>query len=209
MTRIIFLAGALATAGFAQQWEFGGVAGGGFLNHVTATAATGTATAGFQNGPAFGAYVGFNSYKHVGGELHYAFLQSNLRLTSNGSEATFNGTSHAFHYDVTFHTSSTESKVQLFAAVGGGAKVFRSTGKEAAYQPLSQFGYFTKAQSVKPMATVAAGVKLRLSGRVFLRAEVRDYLTMFPKAVLTPPVGVKYGMLLHDIVPVVGIGMNM
>ena len=32
--------------------------------------------------------------------------------------------------------------------MGGGAKVFRSTGKEAAYQPLSQFGYFTKAQSV-------------------------------------------------------------
>jgi hypothetical protein len=210
MTRIILLAGALATAGFAQQWEFGGVAGGGFLNHVTATTPSGgTATAGFQNGAAFGAYVGYNSYKHIGGELHYAYLQSNLRLSSNGTEATFAGASHAFHYDVTFHTAKPESKAQLFAAVGGGAKVFRATGKEAAYQPLSNFGYFTRAQSVKAMGTVAVGAKVRLTNRVFLRAEVRDYVTMFPKQVLTPPTGVKYGSLLHDIVPMVGIGMNM
>jgi hypothetical protein len=210
MTRIILLAGALATAGFTQQWEFGGVAGGGFLNHVSVTSpAGGAATAGFQNGVAFGGYLGYNSYKHIGGELHYTYLQSNLRLASNGADATFAGASHAFHYDVTFHTAKSESKTEFFAAVGGGAKVFRATGKEAAYQPLSNFGYFTKAQSVKPMATVAVGAKLRLTGRVFLRAEVRDYLTMFPKEVLTPPAGVKYGFLLHDIVPVVGIGMNM
>ena len=117
--------------------------------------------------------------------------------------------SHAFHYDVTFHTAKSESKAEFFGALGGGAKMFKATGKEAAYQPLSKFGYFTKDQTVKPMATVAAGVKYRLTGRVFVRAEVRDYLTMFPKEVLTPPTGVKYGSLLHDIVPVVGIGMYM
>lgn len=209
MTRIILLAGALATAGFAQQWEFGGTAGGGFLNHVSAASPKSTATAGFQNGAAFGAYIGYNSYKHIGGEIHYAYMQSNLRLASNGSEATFDGASHAFHYDLTFHTSKSEAKTQLYAAVGGGAKIFRATGKESAYQPLSSFGYFTRGQQIKPMATVAAGVKFRLTNRVFLRAEVRDYLTMFPKDVLTPPAGVKYGTLLHDIVPMVGIGMNM
>ena len=209
MTRIIFLVTAAATASFAQQWEVGGLGGGSFLNHVGVTAPAGTATAGFQNGAAFGGYVGYNSYEHIGGEIHYGYMQSNLRLTSGGSEATFKGDAHVIHYDVVFHTAKQDSKVQLFAAVGGGAKFFRGTGKEAAYQNLSSYGYFTKAQSFKPMASVGAGVKVRLSGRVFLRTEFRDYITAFPKELITPPVGVKYGTLLHDLVPMVGIGINM
>jgi hypothetical protein len=52
----------------------------------------------------------------------------------------------SFHYDLIFKTTRTKGKVQLFAAVGGGMKVFRATGREAAYQPLSQFGYFTRTQ---------------------------------------------------------------
>src|SRR3954462_10570514 len=105
MTRIIFLLTAAATASFAQQWEVGGLGGGGFRNHVGVTAPAGTATAGFQNGAAFGGYVGFNSYKHIGGEIRYGYLQSNLRLSSGGSEATFKGSAQVAHYDVTFHTS--------------------------------------------------------------------------------------------------------
>lgn len=209
MTRIIFLATAAATASFAQQWEVGGLGGAGFLNHVGVTAPAGAATAGFQNSPAFGGYVGYNSYKHIGGELRYTYLPSNLRLTSGGKEATFKGDSHAMHYDVVFHTAKEGAKTQLFAAVGGGVKIFRGTGKEAAYQDLSRFGYFTKTQSFKPMASVAVGVKIRLSQRVFLRTEFRDYITAFPKEVITPPTGVKYGTLLHNLVPMIGIGINM
>jgi hypothetical protein len=44
--------------------------------------------------------------------------------------------------------------VQFFAAAGGGMRIFQGTGTEAAYQPLSQFGYFTKTRVVKPMASV-------------------------------------------------------
>ena len=69
MTRIILLATAAATASFAQKWEVGGLGGGSFLSHVGVTAPTGTGTAGFQNGAAFGAYLGYNTYKHIGGEL--------------------------------------------------------------------------------------------------------------------------------------------
>ena len=43
MTRIIFLVTAAATASFAQKWEFGGLAGGSFLNHVGVTAPAGAA----------------------------------------------------------------------------------------------------------------------------------------------------------------------
>ncbi len=209
MTRIIFLVTAAAAASYAQQWEFGGMGGGTFLNNVGVTAPTGGATAGFANGAAFGGWVGYNSYKHIGGELHYNYLQSNLKLTGAGTSAQFNGVSHAIHYDVIFHTAQRGAKAQFYVAVGGGVKVFRGTGTESAYQPLYQYGYFTKTQEFKPMGTIAAGVKVRLAPHVFLRTEIRDYITAFPTAIIAPPPGVKYGTLLNDVVPMAGVGFDM
>src|SRR5215471_4626553 len=206
--RLVLLGAALGTLGFAQHWEFGGAAGGAFMNSVNVGGTAGSATAGFQNGAALGGYVGYDSYKHIGGELRYSYLPSDLKLSSNGSTATFSGASHVVNYDVIFHTRS-NNKVQLFAAVGGGMKVFRGTGAEAAYQPLSQFGYFTKTQVVKPMGDFGAGVKIALSRKVYLRTEFRDYITAFPKEIITPAPGTKYGSLLHDFVPMVGLGFEM
>jgi hypothetical protein len=202
------MAAGLSVVSFAQQWEFGGVAGGGFLNTVNATNSIGAATAGFNSGAAFGGYVGNNLYKHIGGELRYTYLQSDLKLSSGGQTASFSGQSHVIHYDLILHTRN-NNKVQLFAAAGGGMKIFRGTGTESAYQPLSQFGYFTKTQVLKPMASVGAGVKFAISRKVYLRTEFRDYITAFPKEVLTPPTGTKYGTLLHDFVPMVGLGFEM
>ena len=209
LLRSILVLTAGAAASFAQQWEFGGAAGAGFLNSVPVSGGIGSATAGFQTGAAFGGYVGYSQYKHIGGELRYAYLESNLSLKSGGSQATFSGMSHVVHYDLILKTTRNAGKVQLFAAVGGGMKVFRGTGKEAAYQPLSQLGYFTKTQTMKPMASVGGGVKFALTKKVFLRTEFRDYITAFPKEIITPPAGVKYGTLLHDLVPMVGIGVVM
>ena len=61
----------------------------------------------------------------------------------------------------------------------------------------------------EPMGDFGAGVKFALSRKVYLRTEFRDYITAFPKEVLTPPAGTKYGTLLHDFVPMVGIGVEM
>ena len=205
---ILILAAAGATC-FGQQWEFGGTAGGGFLNTVGVNSGAGSATAGFQSGAAFGGYVGFSQYKHIGGEIHYGYLQSNLSLKSGGSQATFSGHSQVVHYDLILKTTRNNGKVQLFAALGGGMKVFNGTGKPAAYQPLSQFGYFTQTQSIKPMASVGAGVKFALTKKVFLRTEVRDYITAFPTEIIAPAPGTKYGTLLHDFVPMVGLGFEM
>jgi hypothetical protein len=55
------------------------------------------------------------------------------------------------------------------------------------------------------MASVGGGVRFAISRHVVLRAEVRDFITAFPTAVLTPPAGVKYSKLLHDIVPMAGL----
>ena len=207
--RSILVLTVAAAASFAQQWEFGGSAGGGFLNTVPVSAGAGSATAGFKSGAAFGGFVGYNQSQHIGGELRYGFLQSNLSLKSGGSEASFSGVSHVVHYDLIFKTMRHKNKIQLFAAVGGGLKVFRGTGKEAAYQPLSQYGYFTRTQELKPMASVGGGVKFALTRNLFLRTEFRDYITAFPKDVIAAPAGVKYGSLLHDFVPMVSIVYEM
>ena len=201
---ILLLAAAAATCG-AQQWEVGGLGGGGFLSNVAVAGPIGSATAGFQTGAAFGAFLGHNTYSHIGGELRYAYLQSNLQLSSSGSSVSFTGMAHVVHYDLILRTTRKNSPVQLFAAIGGGLKVFRGTGKEAAYQPLSQFGYFTKTQALKPMASVGAGVKFYITRNVCLRTEFRDYITAFPKELIAPAPGAKFGSILHDFVPMAGL----
>ena len=200
-----FLFVTAAGLGWAQQWEFGGVGGAGFLSNVSITSTVGAATTGFKTGAAVGAFLGHNSYTHIGGEFRYAFLQSNMHIQSGGSEATFSGQAHVLHYDVIFHTNRHGSKREFFVAVGGGMKVFRGTGQEAAYQPLSQYGYFTKTQVLKPMASVGAGMKYSLTPNLVLRTEFRDYITAFPTDLIAPAPGAKFGSILQDIVPMVGL----
>ena len=196
---------AAAVSCFAQHWEIGASAGAAFLPGSPVTSAAGSATAGFQTGITFGAFLGQNLYRHLSGEVHYGFQRSNMKLQSGGTTATFSGVSHTVHYDVILHTGGKESRTQYFAVVGGGLRLFRGTGKESAYQPLSQFGYFTHTQAVKPMASVGGGLKFSLTPHVYLRTEVRDYITAFPTEVLTPAPGAKFGRLLHDFVPTIGI----
>ena len=196
---------AAAAVCFGQGWEIGGSAGASFLPQKSVTSSYGAANAGFQTGIAVGGFIGQNLYTNWSGEIHYGFMQSNLRLASGGQVATFSGQSHVLHYDIVFHTNRKDSKTQLFAVMGGGMKIFRGTGQEAAYQPLSQFAYFTKTQVVKPMATVGGGVKMRMKPHVYLRAEVRNYITMFPKDLIAPAPGSSFGGLLHNIVPSIGI----
>lgn len=194
-----------AGAAFGQQWEFGGVGGGGFLSNVSASSPVGSATAGFQPGGAVGAFFGQNLYSHLTGEIRYEYLQNNLQLSSGGQTAHFSGAAHAIHYDLLYHTNKKNSPAQFFVAAGGGMKIFQGTGTEAAFQPLSQFGYFTKTRAMKPMASVGGGMTFALAHRMFLRTEFRDFITAFPTEIITPAPNVKYGKLLHDFVPMVGI----
>lgn len=190
----------------AQQYEIGGAAGGGFARGGSVTAAAGTATAGFQSGPAFGFVLGHRMYRLMSGEVRYGFLKHDLKLESGGQSPTFGAQAHAVHYDILFHPGEFgKGDVQPFVAAGGGMKVYRGTGKEAAYQPLSNFAYLTKTQDVRPMLSVGGGVKVKLGPRMWLRTEFRDYVTPFPKKVITPARGAKISGWVHDIVPMVGI----
>ena len=194
-----------AAGAFAQQWEIGGNVGGSFLPGVSVTGPQGSATAGFQTGIAAGVFVGQNLYRHLERRDPLQLHAERSEAGERRHDARPSRAIHAVYYDVLLHTSRRESRAQVFAAVGGGMKIFRGTGKEAAFQPLSQFAYFTKTQAVKPMLSVGGGVKFKLSPHMSLRAEVRDFLTPFPKQVITPAPGAKIGRLLHDFVPMVGI----
>jgi Outer membrane protein beta-barrel domain len=194
-----------ATACFGQQWEFGGSAGGSFLPMLPVSSPAGSASAGFQPGFAAGAFVGQRYNEHISGEVRYTFFDNAMKLSSGSQNVTFSSNAHAIYYDLLLTTRQHESRAQFFAAIGGGMKIFRGTGAEQAYQPLYQFAFLTKTQKVEPMASIGGGVKFRLTPHLAMRAEIRDFLTPFPKALITPAPGAKIGSFLNDFVPMVSI----
>ena len=200
----LFLA-ALAASCFGQQWEFGGMGGAGFLSNVNVSSPSGSATAGFQTGGAVGAFVGQNLYAHWSGELRYAYLQNDLHIRSGGANATFSGNAQVLHYDVLYHTNRKGSHMQAFVAAGGGLKIFRGTGAEQAYQANYQFGYMTRTQQLKPMADIGVGLRFEIRPNLFLRTEIRDFITGFPDQIIAPAPNAKFGSILNDVVPMVGI----
>jgi outer membrane protein W len=198
----------LAGLGHAQEWEIGGIAGAGFMNGLNITTAAASATTGFKTGGAFGAYAGSNLYPHLSGEIRYTYQMSDLKLSSGGTEATFNGISHAVTYELLYHPAPKRSKVQPFVGGGGGIKLFRGTGKESAYQPLSNFAYLTKTQDIRPLITAGGGVKYRISEHLIFRAEIRDFITPFPNKVITPAPGAKVSGWINDFVPMFGLAFT-
>src|SRR5512133_136269 len=104
-----------AAGAFAQQWEIGGNVGGSFLPGVTVSGPMGSATTGFQTGVTAGAWIGQSISRHIGGEVRYNFMQSNLKLSSGATSTTFSGNSHAIHYDLLIRSSRRESRAQVFA----------------------------------------------------------------------------------------------
>jgi hypothetical protein len=132
---------------------------------------------------------------------------SDLRVSSGGQSAAFKGLAHSMHYDILFHTGRARSRVQPFAAAGGGLRVFRGAGTESAYQPLSGFALLTKTSQWVPMATFGGGIKYAIRPRVLLSVEVRDYFSRFPTRVIAPAPGSHLAGWLHDVVPMVGISV--
>lgn len=206
--RIVWLVAVLACAhaGFAQNWEGGGAAGAGFSPNLTVTNPLGKASTGFASMAAFGGWLGQSLHDSFGGEVRYTFRPSGLRISSGGSQAKFQGFSHMVHYDVLFYTKPPGPHVRPFLAAGAGMRVFHGTGTEAPYQPLQEFALLTRTREWKPLVTAGVGIRAELGPRMFLRVEIRDYITPFPQEVIAPAKGSKISGWLHDIVPLAGIG---
>jgi hypothetical protein len=202
---VLFLTWATA---FAQEWELGAHGGFGFSRNPEVTNASGTGTAGLKQGPAVGVLAGNNMYERVSGEFHYVYRSSSLKATGGGQEAGFGGESHIVHYDLLYHTADRDARIRPFIAGGVGARYYRGTGIEAAFQPAAKFALLTKTQEFKPLISIGGGVKVAVSDSTYLRFEVRDYVTPFPKEVIAPAPGAKLKGWLHDFVPMVGFGVR-
>ena len=208
LVQTVVLAAVIAAPGMlAQRWEVGAGAGGGFYTSQDINSPNGTASAKIETNIAGSAWVTNNGHNKWGGELRYDYGRGDYQLSQGSTKASFAGETHGIHYDVLRYFAPSESPVRPFVAVGGGIKVYRGTGTEVVFQPLSKIALLTKEQDLVAMVSVGGGIKFRLSPHVTLRAEVHDYLSPFPKKVVTPNVGAKVGGWgwLQDIVPMIGI----
>lgn len=204
-TRVILFLVALSALR-AQQFEIGVLGGGAFLNGISVNGPAAPVTAGFSQGPAAGVVFGHNRYSRWSGEIRYLFEQRDPRLVSGSTTAYFSGQAHVLHYNMLLHTRPRKSRVQPYATVGAGVKIFRGTGAETAYRPLMEYAYLTRTLEAKPMLTVGGGVKLRFHERFVARFDLQNQITRFPQKIITPATGMALGGWLLDFVPAVGLG---
>jgi outer membrane protein W len=202
---VVCLAVSAAPAALAQKWELGGGGGFAFNTSKTAERPTETAKVKIKPGVAAAAWLSNNTSNRWGGELRYAYQRGQLQLKQGSTEASFDAESHAIHYDFQWHATDADSASRPYIAFGGGVKVYRGTGTEQLVQPLSRFALLTKTQELQGMASIGAGIKTKINDRWQFRIDVHDYITPFPKDVITPNLGTSLGGMLHNIVPMVGI----
>ena len=201
-------AAALLPAAMAQKWEFGVGAGEGFYTSQDVKLGSDSAAAKLKPGVAVSTWIGNNINDRWGGELRYSYQLGDLQLKRSGSEAVFGADTHTVNYNFLWHTTPSESAVRPFFSSGAGIKFYRGTGAETVTQPLSQFALLTQASDLTGVVSVGAGVKVRLGSHAWLRLDVHDYMSPFPKQVITPNAGADVGGWLHDIVPMVAISFG-
>lgn len=198
------IAAVCAIPAFAQ-WELGATGGYGFRRDLTVNNAGGTAQLKFQPGPVFGFYGGQTEHGYLGGEAHYLYESSDMKVQSGGREATMGSRAHVMHFDFLVHTSDSRARIRPFLAIGGGVKIFEGTGPDRAAQPLSNFVLLTRTHELKPVMSPAVGLKVRLSRHVLFRAEMRYFGSPAPEKVAAPAPGATIHGWVHDFVPVAGI----
>ncbi len=205
LSRVIILSIPLPCFLAGQSWEVGGSGGFGVYKDVNVTAGSVSGSAGFASGVAFGAVLGNQVNRWIGGEARYTYRSDDLRVKSGASEAKAGAMSHAIHYDVLIHAATKESPVRPFLAVGAGVKLYRGTGAELSYQPLSNLVVLTHTNEAQPLISIGGGVKVSVSRRAILRLDFRDYATPVPTSLLATPPNSRIGGWIHDFVFLVGV----
>ena len=202
---LALLVSAFAGRIFAQQWEVGAVGGGAFYFNNSVSGPRGDGEAGFKPGFAAGGWVGHDTAGHFGGAFRYLLQMNDLKAAAGGKETTFAAQSHTLTYDFHIYSNTREDRVRPYVVAGAGFKAYRGAGVEHAIQPLSNIAILSKTHEWTPVVNFGAGVKLALSNRLAVRAEVRDYLTPFPKNVIVPGPGAKISGWVHDLTPLIGL----
>jgi hypothetical protein len=205
-TLVVCISVAALPAAWGQKWEVGGAVGGGFYTSpdIAPPSGAGSAAATIETNLAGSVWLGNDSPGKWGGELRYDYQMGDLHLSQGGTAASFAARTQDIHYDFLWNFLGNEAVVQPFLAGGGGIKIYQGTGTQVVYQPLSNIALLTQAQDLTPMASVGAGLKFKLLPHLNLRVDIHDYLTPFPKQVITPVSG-KTQAWLQDFVPMAGL----
>jgi hypothetical protein len=190
---------------FAQHYEAGGTVGYGAYHNGTVSSGAGTATTGFGNNVTAGAMLGDDLYPHISGELRYLYQNGDPFVSAGGKQGEVRGQSHAVHYDLLFHLKNRQSRLRPYAAVGGGAKYFRTTGPAPVPQPLPAIVTLTNVNQWRWLATAGGGVKYRVGKHAVVRAEFLDYITSFPNKVFVPAKGGADHGIFQQFTPMFGV----
>jgi hypothetical protein len=202
----LVLAGSHVPAALAQNWELGGGAGFAVARSNTVSFRGATGEAGLRRGYLATAYGAHHTYRHLSGELRYTYRPGSPEIAAQGRQAQMAGETHAVQYDFLLHARSKDSGIRPYLAFGGGVKVFRGTGAESAFQPLSEFILLTRTRETLPLLSLGGGASVRLTPHAVFRIDFRDQVTPFPSKVLQPSPGAQLRGWLHDFVPVVSLG---
>ncbi len=176
----------LATACFAQEWEFGASVGDGAYKGGSVYSANGTATASILNRFAAGAVFGEDLYNYVSGEIRYLYQDGHPYLKFNGVRTDIQGQSQAVTYDTLFHFKPRGSTWRPYVSAGLGGKDFLIAGPAPYPQPIPNIATLNNVNQWKLVYTVGAGIKYRVQQHVLLRLDFRDYINTFPSAEITP-----------------------
>lgn len=195
----------LALAPFCVAADLGVLGGFGTATSMTATAGGSSASAGFQPGAGLGALLGDDQTNLLGGEVRYLMLFDNLKISQGGTQATFSGRSHIIHYDFLLHARPRRSPVRPFLAAGGGIRFIEGTGAQQVYQPLSQYALLTQTHELTALISAGGGVKFRISSRVYLRTEIRDYLSPHLSKVIAASPGASVHGWMNEFVPLAAL----
>jgi len=206
---VVCSAAAVLPAAMAQKWEVGVGAGAGIYTPQDVNLpGVDSASAKFKTNAAVSIWVGENMGDRWGGEVRYSYGLGDAQLKKGSTTAVFGAETHTVNYSFLYYTKPSESTMRPFLDAGAGIKFYRGTGTEAVVQPLSQYALLTQANDLTGMVSVGGGVKMKLGTHAWLRLDVHDYMSPFPKQVITPNFGASAGGWMHDIVPMVAISFG-
>ena len=197
--------GFLAASCAAQEWQIGGGGGYGLYRKATVFAPAGQVTAGIRNRFVLTAWLTDDQYEHISGELRYTYQDGDPYLEGSGGRVNLQGQSHALEYDVLWHIRPPEAAIRPFIVTGAGVKRYLVSGPPNPSQPFTDIAQLNDTQDTLFLGVLGAGLSMKLTSHLQLRLDVRDYITKFPKQLISPaPYGTARG-LFQQFTPLLGI----